>query len=44
MIYAGYLADGRQVRIAYFNDADSSRDMILASGSNASARHEKAGG
>ena len=30
MIYVGYLADGRQVRVAYFNDADISRDMILA--------------
>jgi hypothetical protein len=30
MIYVGYLADGRQVRVAYFNEADISRHMIRA--------------
>ena len=30
MIYVGYLADGRQVRVAYFTDADISRDRIFA--------------
>jgi hypothetical protein len=44
MIYAGYLADGRQVRIAYFNDADISRNMILAAKSDSANRHENAGG
>jgi hypothetical protein len=44
MIYVGYLADGRQARVAYFNDADISRDLIGPSVSDAPDQHENAGG
>jgi hypothetical protein len=29
MLYAGYLQDGRQVRIGYFEDADITKDTSL---------------